>query len=80
VEEVLRTYPALQVGSGSALADVYFLRTAEGSLVLEVATEPAAPRYGTAAVGTVLLLRVVAPGIDPDQSLAGTDYFAGRCL
>jgi hypothetical protein len=30
-------------------------------------------------VGTVIFLRVVAPTIDPDQSLAGTDFYAGTC-
>lgn len=79
VEELLTTYPEVQGGTASTLADLYYLRTSEGSLVFEVANDLVEDYYEDDVVGTVVYLRVVAPTIDPDQSLAGTDFYAGTC-
>ena len=79
VEELLSTYPAVQGGTASTLADLYYLRTSEGTLVFEVANDLIEDYYEDDVVGTVIFLRVVAPTIDPDQSLAGTDFYAGTC-
>jgi hypothetical protein len=80
VEELLSTYPAVEGGSSSTLGDLYYLRTSEGTLVFEVANDLIEDYYEDDVVGTVIFLRVVAPTVNPDQPLAGTDFYAGRCL
>jgi hypothetical protein len=79
VEKLLTTYPALQGGTASTLADLYYLRASEGTLVFEVANDLIEDYYEDDVVGTVIFMRVVAPTVDPDQSLAGTDFYAGTC-
>ena len=80
VEELLTTYPGVQGGTASTLADLYYLRTVDGTLVFEVANDLVEDYYPDDVVGTVIFLRIVAPTVDPDRSLAGTDFYAGRCL
>jgi len=80
VEELLSTYAGVEGGTANTLADLYYLRTSDGTLVFEVANNLVEDYYEEDVVGTVVFLRVVAPTVDPDQSLAGTDFYAGRCL
>jgi hypothetical protein len=80
VEKLLTTYPSVRAGSASPLGDLYHLRTGDGTLVFEVATNLIEDYYEDDVVGTVIFFRVVAPTVDPDQPLAGTDFYAGRCL
>jgi len=80
VEKLLTTYPGVQAGTASRLGDLYYLQTSKGTLVFEVATNLIEDYYDEDVVGTVIFLRVVAPTVNPDQPLAGTDFYAGRCL
>lgn len=73
--DVLAAYPDLSAPFAGALSQTRWLTRPEGLLVFETtAGDPELPD------GTVVLVRVLAPGTDPAFATWRTDWTAGGCL
>jgi hypothetical protein len=79
VQQLQAAYPGLERGTSTPLVDVYFIRDAAGSIVFEVANGTTTDYYLPEEIGTVILFRVIAPGVNPDASVAGGGDIAGGC-
>jgi hypothetical protein len=79
VEELRDTYPDLQGPYEGVVSRVWWLEEQDGILVLETQGD----EDGLRAPGTaesVILIRVLEPGTDPEFATANTDDVAGGCL
>lgn len=75
LDEVRSAYPDLSDPYAGALSEVRWLARPEGLLVFETTVgDPTLPD------GTVVLVRVLAPGADPAFATWRTDWTAGGCL
>lgn len=75
LDEVLSAYPDLSAPYAGALSEVRWITRPEGLLVFETTLgDPTLPD------GTVVLVRVLAPGTDPAFATWRTDWTAGGCL
>ncbi|WP_227496938.1 hypothetical protein [Planctomonas psychrotolerans] len=79
VEQLQDAYPGITRGTSTPLVDVFFVRDAAGSIVFEVANGSTTDYFLPDEIGTVISMRVVAPSVNPDQSVAGGGDIAGGC-
>jgi hypothetical protein len=80
VVDLLSTYPEVEAAEANTIADLYYLHDDSGTIVFEVATNLIDGYHPAEDVDTVIMMRVLSLGMDPTNSIAGTDFFAGRCL
>ena len=78
LEQLRAAYPALVEGTSGPTSQVWWVTDSAGSLVFETQDDS----QGLQPAGTpptVILIRVLAPGVDPDFTTANSGNVAGAC-